>query len=142
MTSSFIFVCTKNAIRSPMAEALAKSLMQEGKIPMAHVDSAGVDPGDIDGFAIGVMNELGIDLQRHESKDLAAVASGEFDLVIALSDAAAKEVETLIETVDSQLEVWDVPDASLVEGNREARLSAFRDIREALAAKIQQRFPL
>lgn len=142
MAQSFIFVCTKNAIRSPMAEALAKSMMRDGLIPRAHVDSAGVDPGDVDGFAISVMAEVDVDLQRHESKDLAAVASGEFDLVIALSTTAAQEVESLIETVDTSLEVWDIPDPSLAEGNRETRLSAFRAIRDALSIKIQQRFPL
>ena len=50
-----------NSIRSPMAEGILKFLHGH-KI---YVDSAGVRDGEIDGFAVAVMDEIGIDISRH-----------------------------------------------------------------------------
>ena len=140
--SSLIFVCTKNSIRSPMAEALTKHLMAKGCIPRAYVDSAGVDPGDIDGFAVAVMSEIDIDVQRHESKGMRTLSGGEFDLIIALSKTAEQEARELVKSYDSTVEFWSVEDPSLTEGHRDARIEAYRSVRDDLQNKILQRFSL
>ena len=57
-----LFACGMNAVRSPMAAGLLKQML--GKT--MYVASAGVQKGDIDPFAISVMQEIGIDISRHK----------------------------------------------------------------------------
>jgi len=52
-----LFACAMNAIRSPMAEAIARHYF--GKTHF--IQSAGIRKGDIDGFTIAVLAEIGID---------------------------------------------------------------------------------
>ena len=47
LPASVLFACSHNAIRSPMAEALAKRLYGHG----AYLDSVGVAPDALDNFA-------------------------------------------------------------------------------------------
>ena len=141
MAPRILFLCTKNAIRSPMAEALAKDLLTKGDIRALSVDSAGVDPGDVDGFAIATMAEIGIDLQPHASKDICEFTSSDFDLIIALSATALNTARRQFAS-ETQIEAWDIADPSLSEGNRDQRLAAYRSTRDQLTAKICQRFAL
>ena len=125
-----LFICTRNAIRSPMAEAIAQEAF-----PALTVASAGVDPMDVDGFAIAVMAEVGLDLMRHEAQDFSQIA--DYDLVIALSEQATASALPL---VGETLEQCSIADPSLVEGNRDQRLEAYRQVRETLTTKIKARF--
>ena len=61
MPSAVLFSCTMNSVRSPMAEAILKHLHGQ----RIYVDSAGVRAGHIDGFAVQVMDEIGIELGAH-----------------------------------------------------------------------------
>ena len=56
-----LFACGLNAIRSPIAAALFRHLFGS----RAYVGSAGVRKGELDPFAVAVMDELGLDLSRH-----------------------------------------------------------------------------
>ena len=58
LPGSVLFACTQNAIRSPMAENIMKYL--HGR--RVFVQSAGVRAGELDPFAVAVMDEIGIDI--------------------------------------------------------------------------------
>jgi len=135
-----LFVCTKNAIRSPMAEALAQEMIASGSIQAASAASAGLDPMDVDGFAIAAMAERGQDLMRHEAQALDDVDASQVDIWVALSAPAAGALEAQARETGMQWEAWDVGDPSLAEGNRDQRLAAYQAVRDNLAAKIRQRF--
>ena len=79
--SAVLFACTMNSVRSAIAEGLLKNLL--GKA--VYVDSAGVRPGSIDGFAVEVMNEIGIDISRHKAKTFDHLEDRSFDVIISLS---------------------------------------------------------
>ena len=66
LPGSVLFACGQNAIRSPMAEGLMKYL--HGL--RLYVQSAGVRPGELDPFAVAVMDEIGIDISRHRPHSL------------------------------------------------------------------------
>ena len=54
-----LFACGMNAVRSPMAAGLlAADVRQVASI----VGSAGVQQGELDPFAVAVMDEIGIDI--------------------------------------------------------------------------------
>jgi protein-tyrosine-phosphatase len=105
------------------------------------VDSVGVRAGEMDGFAIAVMDEIGIDISKHRPKTFDDLEDDSFDLVISLSPEAQHKAVEITRTVACDVEYWRTFDATLVEGSREQRLDAYRQVRDELMTKIKQRFP-
>ena len=138
LPGSVLFCCTQNALRSPMAEAMLKHL--HGR--RIYVDSAGVRQGPLDEFAVAVMDELGIDITRHKAKSFDDLEDGSFDLIISLSPEAQHRAVDMTRTMAADVEFWNTFDPSVVEGSRETRLDAYRQVRDQLMRRILQRFPL
>jgi protein-tyrosine-phosphatase len=138
LPGSVLFCCTLNALRSPMAEAMLKHL--HGR--QIYVDSAGVRSGPLDEFAVAVMDELGIDITRHKAKTFDDLEDGSFDIVISLSPEAQHRAVEMTRTMAAEVEFWNTFDPSVVEGSRETRLDAYRQVRDQLMRRILQRFPL
>jgi protein-tyrosine-phosphatase len=136
--SAVLFACTTNSIRSPMAEGILKFLLGH-KI---YVDSVGVREGGIDGFAITVMQEIGIDLNHHRSKTFDDLEDTSYDLVISLSPEAQHKAVELTRFMSCEVEFWNTLDPTFVHGSRGVRLDAFRQVRDELMARIKERFPL
>ncbi|MCW5747652.1 MAG: low molecular weight phosphatase family protein [Alphaproteobacteria bacterium] len=136
LPSSVLFACTMNAVRSPMAEALAKRLYGR----RAFFDSAGVRAGDLDAFAVSVLDEVGVDIHRHTVKTLDQVDPGEFEVIVTLSPEAHHAALELTRDTATEVEYWPMPDPSAVEGDRTRRLEAYREVRELLARRMRQRF--
>ena len=57
-----LFACGQNAVRSPMAAAMFAQMFGRA----VYVGSAGVQKGELDPFAVAVMEEIGIDMARHK----------------------------------------------------------------------------
>src|SRR5690606_35189248 len=138
LPGSVLFCCTRNAIRSPMAEGILKHF--HGR--RIYVDSVGVRESEVDPFAVVVMDEIGIDISRHRSKTFDDLEDGSFDLIITLSPEAQHRAVELTRTMACEVEFWNTFDPSLVEGNRETRLQAYRDVRDQLKRRIEERFTL
>jgi protein-tyrosine-phosphatase len=132
---SVLFVCGMNAIRSPMAAALAGQLF-----PRLYVASAGVRKGDPDPFVPVVMEESGLDLTRHRPQTIEDLEDMNFDLVVTLSPQAHHRALELTRTIAVDVEYWPMPDPTLVSGTREQILDAYRDVRDQLRARIKARF--
>jgi protein-tyrosine-phosphatase len=137
LPGSVLFACSHNAIRSPMAEAILKFLHGH----RIYVDSVGVRAGELDGFAVAAMDEIGIDLSRHTPKDFDELEDDYFDLVVSLSPEAQHRAVELTRHTSCEIEFWRVPDPSAIEGSREVRLDAYRAVRDLLMDRIQARFP-
>ncbi|MBE7635256.1 low molecular weight phosphatase family protein [Sneathiella sp. P13V-1] len=134
--TSVLFACTHNSVRSPMAEAIMKSLYGT-KI---YVQSAGVRATEIDGFTIEVMDEIGLDVEDHYSKNFDELEDSSFDLIICLSKEAKMKADEITRTWACDVEHWITVDPSEIEGNREMRLNAYRNVRDDLYQKIKSRF--
>jgi len=133
-----LFACAMNAVRSPMAEALARHYFGQ----TLYIQSAGIRKGMVDGFALAVLDEIGIDAKSHKPHTLEELAEWEglnFDLIITLSPEAHHAALELTRTASIEVEYWPTPDPSVVEGSREAKLDAYRAVRDKLADKIVQR---
>src|SRR5476649_1494428 len=134
-----LFACGMNAIRSPMAAALFEQLY--GKT--IHVSSAGVQKGELDSFAVAVMEELGVDIARHKPvtfEELEELEGLNFDLIVTLSPPAHHKAMELTHTISADVEYWPIVDPTGIEGNREQRLDAYREVRDQLLARIRERF--
>ena len=136
LPSSILFVCSENALRSPMAEALTKHRFGT----TVFVDSAGIRDGELDPMASAVMDEIGVDLSRHKSKRLDDLMDTSFEIIVTLSPEAQHEAIELTRVTASEVEYWPTPDPSVAEGHREARLAAYRDLRDYLIKRIEVRF--
>jgi protein-tyrosine-phosphatase len=136
--SSVLFACTFNAVRSPMAAALMKHL--HGR--HIYVDSVGVRAAEIDPFAVAVMDEIGMDIAKHQAKTFDELEDTSFDLVISLSPEAQHSAVELTRTMACDVEFWPTHDPTAVEGSREEMLDAYRVVRDHLRQRILARFPL
>ena len=132
--SAVLFACTMNSVRSAIAEGLLKNLL--GKA--VYVDSAGVRPGSIDGFAVEVMNEIGIDISRHKAKTFDHLEDRSFDVIISLSIEAQHKATEISRVLACDAVFWKTFDLTIIEGNREIRLGAYRQVRDQLFIKIKK----
>jgi protein-tyrosine-phosphatase len=137
LPGSVLFCCTLNALRSPMAEAILKHL--HGRL--IYVDSVGVRKSPLDDFAVAVMDEIGIDISRHRAKSFEDLEDDSFDLIISLSPEAQHRAVDMTRTMACDVEFWNTFDPSVVEGTRQARIDAYRQVRDQLMQRILQRFP-
>ena len=137
LPGAVLFACSENALRSPMAESILKHLHGH----RIYVDSVGIRAGELDGFAVEVMDEIGIDLSRHSSKSFDHLEDEYYDLIITLSPEAQHRAVELTRTMAVDLEFWHTFDPSIVEGNRDTCLVAYRKVRDRLLERIRDRFP-
>lgn len=135
---SVLFMCAQNAVRSPMAEAMAKHFFGKG----IYVQSAGARKGEVDGFALTVLDEIGIDARKHRPKSIEELEEWEglnFDLIISLSPEAHHKALDLTRTIAADVEYWPTVDPTAVQGSREQMLNAYRDVRDGLMKRIKER---
>ena len=136
LPGSILFACTMNAVRSPMAEAIMKHLFGQ----RVYVDSAGARKGELDPFVVVVMDEIGIDLSRHRPKTFNDLEDHSFDVVVTLSPDAQHRAIELTRHMACEVEYWRTQDPAAIEGSREVRLTAYREVRDALWSRIVARF--
>ena len=86
-----LFLCTGNACRSQMAEALANQIYPQHDFYSAGIETHGLNP-----LAIKVCNELGLDLSKHTSKHINTLKTITFDLVVTVCDHAHEQCPIFI----------------------------------------------
>ena len=136
-TSAVLFCCTQNALRSPMAAAMLRQLHGQ----RIFVDSVGVRAGELDPFAVAAMDEIGLDITRHKPRTFDDLEDSSFDLIISLSPEAQHKAVEMTRTMACEVEFWNTFDPSIVEGSREQRMDAYREVRDGLMRRIRERFP-
>ena len=121
--AKLLFVCVKNASRSPMAEALLKMSAKRG----VEVHSAGIKPGKkVNEEAVRTMREIGCDLSGHEPTHISEFSDITFDYV------AKMDVPDLGDMVKAKwIADWDVPDPA------QGGATEYRKNRNMIANKIR-----
>ena len=111
-----------------------------------YVQSAGVTNDlEIDGFAIAVCSEMGVELSRHRSRSFAEMkAWGDdlegFDLIVALSPASERMARDLARHAHIDVEFWPVTDPTGEGEGRDAKLASYRRTREEIRDRLTERF--
>jgi len=127
-----LFLCVANSARSQMAEGIARSLAPPG----VNVSSAGSSPAPVRPQAIQVLKEIVIDISGHRSKGIDSIDAGSVDAVVTL---CAEEVCPVFLGKAHRVH-WGLPDPAAVVGNEEARLNAFRSVRDELLRRLKVLF--
>jgi protein-tyrosine-phosphatase len=142
LPQSILFCCDHNAVRSPMAEGIMKKFYGTG----TYVQSVGVmNDLEIDGFAIAVCQELGVELSRHRSRSFDEMEQwgddlSSFDLVVALSPASQRRALELTRFFHLDVEYWPVMDPTGIGETRETKINAYRQTRDQIADQLIRRW--
>src|SRR6185369_7232198 len=134
-----LFACGLNSVRSPMAAGLFKQMLGRA----IYVASAGVRKDELDPFAVAALDEVGIDIAKHRPMTFEELDDWEglnFDLIVTLSPEAHHKALELTRTIAADVEYWPTSDPTAIEGSREQRLNAYRDVRDQLLRRIRARF--
>ncbi|HEV7252824.1 MAG TPA: low molecular weight phosphatase family protein [Mesorhizobium sp.] len=129
-------MCRQNAVRSPLAEALAREALG----PDVFVASAGVRPGERDPFVDAVLAEQGLALGPHQPHTLGDLEDSYFDVIVTLAPEAHHAALELTRTLAVDVEYWPTPDPTVATGSREQIMAAYRDVRDRLGTRIAKRF--
>ncbi len=107
-----------------------------------YVQSVGVK-GDleIDGFAIAVCQELGVELSRHRARSFEQLeqwgdALSSFDLIVALSPTSREMATELTRVFHLDVEYWPIFDPTAQGETRQAKLDAYRKARDEIVEKL------
>ncbi|HEX9055976.1 MAG TPA: arsenate reductase ArsC [Ktedonobacterales bacterium] len=127
-----LFICTHNSARSQMAEGWLRSLAGD----RYDAYSAGTEATSVRPLAIRAMAEVGIDISAQSSKTLHAYLSQPWDYVITVCDDA-NEACPVFPGGRVRLH-WSFPDPSKASGSEEQQLAVYRQVRDAIRARIDQ----
>src|SRR5215472_8930371 len=95
LPGAVLFACTLNSVRSPMAAAIMRHLFGR----FVYIESAGARAGELDPFAVEVMDELGIEIGKHKPKRFEDLEDASFDLIVTLSPEAHHKAMELTRTM-------------------------------------------
>jgi len=126
-----LFLCTENAARSQMAEALLRH--RAGSRFVAR--SAGLRPSRVHPLARTALEEIGVSVDGLRAKDVGELlGKAPIARAFVLCDSADRERRGIVGLSDC--ERWILPDPAAVTGSRATRLAAFRAVRDELSRRI------
>jgi arsenate reductase (thioredoxin) len=130
-----LFVCIHNSARSQMAEAWLNHICPEQFV----AESAGLEPGKLNPFAVQAMAECGIDISPNQTKSVFDMvkAGHTYRYVVAVCDKEAAEKCPVFPGVTERLH-WSFPDPSAATGSPEQKLARTREIRDMIREQIEE----
>ena len=111
-----------------------------------YIQSVGVkNDMEIDGFAISVCAEIGVELSRHRSRSFDVMEQWgddltSFDLVLALSPASQRRALDLSRFNHLTVEYWPILDPTGLGEGREERLKSYRQTRDMIIERLIERW--
>ena len=122
--NSVLFVCLGNICRSPIAEGVARRLIEQGERNII-VDSAGTGSWHVGEapckHSVTVARNNGIDISGLRARQVKKTDFAAFDLIVALDSSNYRDLRTmgcknLVKLGDYGFEGADVPDPYFFEG--------------------------
>lgn len=128
-----LFICTANACRSQMAEAILRAKGGDRFV----VRSAGVSPaGFVHPLVPYVLNTLGIPIEEQYSKSFETLLDVDHDIILTLCDAVAMLTPPAWQG-EPILAHWSVPDPVVFPGTDEEKRSVAVDVGRKLDSWIE-----
>ena len=128
-----LFLCVHNSARSQMAEAFLKKY-GAGRF---EAESAGLEPGSLNPFAVRAMGEIGIDISHNATKSVFdfAAEGRRYDVVVTVCSKEAAERCPIFPGAHKKLH-WPFPDPSAYGGSDEEKMAGTRRIRDMIEAEV------
>lgn len=127
-----LFICTGNACRSQMAEALLRDVAGDRFCVL----SAGTRPaGFVHPLALQTLQAMGVSTEGLESKPVEQIADRPIDIAITVCDNASAECPTWLRSgVQAH---WALPDPSFHPGTEAEREEFCRQVGQRILKKVQ-----
>ncbi|MDD5613775.1 MAG: arsenate reductase ArsC [Candidatus Omnitrophica bacterium] len=129
-----LFVCVHNSARSQMAEAFLKQLAGD----RFEVESAGLEPGDLNPVVVEAMQEAGVDISQNKTKSVFDFykQGKRYDYVITVCDESQSGACPVFPGNHEKIH-WSFSDPSGFQGTAEERLKMARIVRDEIKQKIR-----
>jgi arsenate reductase (thioredoxin) len=128
-----LFLCTHNAARSQLAEALLRARGGD----RFQACSAGMEPTEVHPMTKRVLEEIGIDAAPLRAKGLREMLGRRTArTAIVVCGQAAESCPRLYPFAREVLQ-WPFDDPSQLQGSEELRLAAFRRTRDAIDTRLR-----
>lgn len=126
---SVLFLCTGNSCRSQMAEGWARHLFGD----IIEAFSAGVEAHGLNGQAVRVMREAGVDISAQRSKRVEEVFDAAFDLVVTVCSDADENCPVFpfpVRKIHASFD--DPPRLARSSSSEQEELSHYRRVRDEI----------
>jgi len=130
-----LFVCVHNSARSQMAEALLRKIAGD----RFDVESAGLEPGKLNPYAVAALREEGIDISGKETVSaFELLKQGRYyTYVITVCDETSAETCPIFPGCRERFH-WSFPDPSKFTGTDEEIMTRVREVRDRIGDKITE----
>jgi arsenate reductase len=130
-----LFLCVHNSARSQMAEAFLKKYGRGN----FEVDSAGLEPGNLNPYAVRAMGEIGIDISKNKTRSVFDLrkAGAAFDVVVTVCAKEAAERCPLFPGQSEKLH-WPFEDPSAFRGTDEEVMADIRVVRDEIERAVKE----
>ncbi len=134
MKPKVLFLCTGNSARGQMAEGYLRQVASDSFTAL----SAGIEPKGLNPLAVEVMDEIGIDISNQHSKDVVSLLGQHIPYVVTVCDNAKERCPIFPGTW--KFIHWSFIDPAAIQGSRDEKLRAFRQVRDQIIAQIDDAF--
>lgn len=130
-----LFICVRNSARSQMAEAFLKKYAPD----RFEAESAGLEPGELNPYAVRAMAEIGIDISRNATKGVRELyqAGRAYQVVVAVCSKEAAERCPIFPGLSRKLH-WPFEDPAALSGSDEEIMAGTRRIRDQIEAAVKE----
>ncbi len=132
-----LFICVHNSARSQMAEAFLKHIAAD----KFDVESAGLEPGELNPLAVEAMKETGIDISHNKAKSIFDFykQGKRYDYVVAVCDESqAKRCPVFPGTPATKIIRWSFDDPANFSGSSKEKLQKIRQVRDEIKHKLEE----
>jgi arsenate reductase (thioredoxin) len=130
-----LFICVHNSARSQMAEAFLEKYGGD----RFEVESAGLEPGELNPIVVDAMKEAGIDISQNKTKSVFDFyqQGKQYDYIITVCDESQSSACPVFPGKAQRLH-WAFPDPAQFQGKDEEKLEKVRLMRDSIEQKIQK----
>jgi arsenate reductase len=114
-----------------MAEGFARKMLPKN----VEIFSAGLEPKGVHPIAIKVMQEVGIDISKQESKNISEIPLDKINIVITLCGDAAERCPIFPGKVERIH--WEIEDPAKAQGSDKEIAIVFRKVRNKIRSYME-----